>query len=143
MDIALHVVHVLTAIALVGLVLIQHGKGADAGASFGGGSSQTVFGSRGSGNFLTRTTAVLATVFFLTSLALAWQARQQIEQSNTSLPALETLDQQEDVPAPEASGQAGGEVPSVPSEQDGASESAVPEVESAAPAKEDAGEQSK
>lgn len=136
MDIALHIVHVLTAIALVGLVLIQHGKGADAGASFGGGASQTVFGSRGSGNFLTRATAILATVFFLTSLALAWQARQQIEQGRDSLPALETLEQEE-VPAPEGTEQS-GEVPSVPAQQGGAAESSVPEVESTAPA-EDAG----
>ena len=62
MDIVLHVVHVLAALGLIGLILIQHGKGADAGASFGGGGSQTVFGSAGSANFLTRFTAVLAVV---------------------------------------------------------------------------------
>jgi preprotein translocase subunit SecG len=77
MDILVHVVHILTALGLIGLILIQQGKGADAGASFGGGPSGTVFGSAGSANFLTRATAILATVFMLTSLALAWQARQQ------------------------------------------------------------------
>ena len=51
---------------------MQHGKGADAGAAFGGGASGSVFGSKGSGNFLSRTTAVLATVFFVNSLILAW-----------------------------------------------------------------------
>lgn len=66
------VLHVLVSIALIGLVLIQHGKGADAGAAFGSGASGTVFGSRGSANFLTRITAWLAGAFFLLSLALAY-----------------------------------------------------------------------
>ncbi len=66
------IVHVLTAVALVALVLLQHGKGADAGAAFGGGGSQSVFGSSGSGSFLTRLTAALATIFFATSLSLAY-----------------------------------------------------------------------
>jgi preprotein translocase subunit SecG len=66
------VFHVLIAISLVGLVLIQHGKGADAGAAFGSGASATVFGAQGSGSFLTRLTAGLATAFFLTSLTLAY-----------------------------------------------------------------------
>lgn len=68
------VVHVLLALGIIGLVLIQHGKGADAGAAFGSGASSTVFGSRGSASFLTRTTGVLAAVFFLTSLSLAYLA---------------------------------------------------------------------
>ncbi|PCH85823.1 MAG: preprotein translocase subunit SecG [Piscirickettsiaceae bacterium] len=65
-------VHVLIAALMVGLILIQHGKGADAGAAFGSGASGTVFGSKGSGSFLTRSTAVLATLFFITSLGLAY-----------------------------------------------------------------------
>lgn len=73
------VVHVVIAVALVGLVLIQQGKGADAGAAFGGGASQTVFGSQGSGSFLTRFTAVLAAVFFVTSFSLAVLAKQRAE----------------------------------------------------------------
>ena len=66
-------IHVFVAVALIGLVLIQHGKGAEAGAAFGGGSgaSSTVFGAKGSGSFLTRSTAILATGFFATSLTLA------------------------------------------------------------------------
>jgi preprotein translocase subunit SecG len=71
------VFHVLGAIAIIALILIQQGKGADAGASFGGGASQTLFGSRGSGNALTRATAILATLFFATSFALAVVARDQ------------------------------------------------------------------
>jgi len=66
------VVQVLAAIALIGLVLLQHGKGADAGAAFGSGASGTVFGARGSANFLSRATAVCATIFFLASLSLAY-----------------------------------------------------------------------
>jgi preprotein translocase subunit SecG len=63
--------HMVVGLAVIGLVLIQHGKGADAGAAFGSGSSGTVFGAQGSASFLSRTTGVLATVFFSTSLALA------------------------------------------------------------------------
>ena len=62
----------LSALAMIGLVLIQHGKGADMGASFGGGSSGSLFGATGSANFLSRSTAALATVFFLCTLALAY-----------------------------------------------------------------------
>jgi preprotein translocase subunit SecG len=68
------VIHVLASLGLIGLVLIQHGKGADAGAAFGSGASGTVFGSRGAANFLTRSTAVLATVFMLASMTLAFLA---------------------------------------------------------------------
>ena len=79
MESALLIVHILVAIGIVGLVLIQHGKGADAGAAFGaggaGGASGSVFGSQGSGNFLSRSTGVLATMFFLTSLSLAYMAK--------------------------------------------------------------------
>ncbi len=63
--------HVLVGLAVIGLILIQHGKGADAGAAFGSGSSGTVFGAQGSASFLSRTTAILAAVFFTTSLSLA------------------------------------------------------------------------
>ncbi len=80
------VVHVIVAIAIVGLVLLQQGKGADAGAAFGSGSSQTVFGSAGSGNFLTRSTAIAATIFFMTSLSLAIFAKQ-----NTSAGVIDGL----------------------------------------------------
>jgi len=66
------VAHVLVAVAICGFVLLQHGKGADMGAAFGSGSSGSLFGAAGSANFLSRTTAVLATVFFVTSLGLTW-----------------------------------------------------------------------
>jgi len=66
------VFHVMFAIAIIGLVLLQRGKGAEAGAGFGAGASGTVFGARGSASFLSRTTAVLATLFFVTSLGLSY-----------------------------------------------------------------------
>lgn len=68
------IAHVLIALGIIGFVLIQRGKGAEAGAAFGTGASGTVFGARGSASFLTRTTSVLATAFFATSLALAFFA---------------------------------------------------------------------
>ncbi len=71
-------VHVFLAITMIGLILIQHGKGADAGAAFGGGGSAgSLFGARGSASFLTRATAILATLFFLNSLTLAYLTGQR------------------------------------------------------------------
>ena len=66
--------HVVIALGIIGLVLLQHGRGADMGSGFGGGSSGSLFGASGSANFLSRTTAVLATVFFVSSLGLAYLA---------------------------------------------------------------------
>jgi len=73
------VLHVLAALALVGLVLLQHGKGADVGAAFGSGASGSVFGASGSANFLSRTTAILAVVFFVTSLGLTYFSGRKTE----------------------------------------------------------------
>ena len=70
------IVHTLIALGIIILVLLQRGKGAEAGAAFGAGASGTVFGSRGSTSFFSRTTAILATAFFATSLALAWISSQ-------------------------------------------------------------------
>ncbi|MDX1352757.1 MAG: preprotein translocase subunit SecG, partial [Thiomicrorhabdus sp.] len=70
-------IHLIIALILIALVLVQHGKGADAGANFGGGSSQSVFGSSGSATFLSRMTAIVATIFFITSLVLAYIGSQQ------------------------------------------------------------------
>lgn len=68
------ILQVLFSVSLITLVLLQHGKGADAGAAFGSGASATVFGAKGSGNFLTKATAIIATLFFATSLSLAYLA---------------------------------------------------------------------
>ncbi len=72
------VAQVVIAVSLIGFILIQHGKGADAGAAFGSGASSTVFGSQGSGNFLTRATTVLALLFLSNSLALGYMATQRV-----------------------------------------------------------------
>lgn len=71
------VLHILVALAIVALILLQQGKGADMGASFGGGGSQTLFGATGGGNVLTRATAILAALFFATSFGLAIIAKQK------------------------------------------------------------------
>ena len=90
------VVYLIVALALIGLVLIQQGKGADMGASFGSGASNTVFGSSGSGNFLTKSTSTLAILFFATSLGLAMYAKKQAENAEQAgLPQV-----QEQVEAP-------------------------------------------
>ena len=67
-------VHIIAGLSVIGLVLLQHGKGADMGAAFGSGASGSLFGATGSANFLSRATAVLAAVFFLTSLGLSYIA---------------------------------------------------------------------
>lgn len=71
------VIHMLAALAIIGLIMLQQGKGAEMGASFGAGASQTLFGSRGSGNFLSRSTALIAAIFFVTSFGLAVIAKQK------------------------------------------------------------------
>lgn len=77
MQTILTVFHLFFALGVVGLVLMQHGKGADAGAAFGSGASGTVFGAQGAANFLSRTTAILATLFFVTSIALGYYSMQR------------------------------------------------------------------
>jgi preprotein translocase subunit SecG len=81
------IAHIGVGLLIIGLVLLQRGKGADAGTGFGAGASGTVFGSRGSANFLSRTTAVLATLFFATSLALAYLAGEQPAPASLMVPA--------------------------------------------------------
>ena len=79
METLIWVVHVLTAITVIVLVLLQHGKGADMGAAFGSGSSGSLFGASGSANFLSRTTGALAAVFFITSLGLTYLSSHKTE----------------------------------------------------------------
>ena len=112
--IAILVVHVMVALAIIGLVLLQHGKGADMGAAFGSGSSGSLFGATGSANFLSRTTAVLAAIFFATSLALAYLA------THRPKPSGGVMDAVKDQPA----------VPTAPGQPD-AAKSAAPETNSA------------
>ena len=93
------IVHVLVALAIIGLVLLQHGKGADVGAAFGGGSSGSLFGATGSANFLSRATAVLATIFFLTSLGLTYLAT-HVPRATTGV--MDAVRDAPNAPAPQA-----------------------------------------
>ena len=77
METFIWIIHLLASIGIIVLVLLQHGKGADLGAAFGSGTSGSLFGASGSANFLSRATAILATVFFITSLSLAWIASRE------------------------------------------------------------------
>ncbi len=126
-------VQLLTAVIMIGLVLVQHGKGADMGASFGSGASGSLFGATGSANFLSRSTAVCATVFFLCTLALAYLANaggSGVRQGGSSV-----LDRA----APAASAPAGGAIPgaipgAAPGATPGPATGAAPAVPSPAPA---------
>ncbi|SIR03966.1 preprotein translocase subunit SecG [Marinobacterium stanieri] len=113
MESVILIVHVLLAVAVVALVLLQQGKGAEAGAAFGGGASQTVFGSQGSKSFLGRLTAVVAAGIFASSFALAVFAKQKAENvSGAGIPAAEVIEsaaQAQDEP----------ELPALESEQAG------------------------
>ena len=104
------VVQILICIALVSIVLLQQGRGADAGASFGGGSSGSLFGSRGPASFLSKVTAGLAALFFANSLALAYIAGQAVERRSV----VERVQTQVEQEASEGTGEA-GDVPVLPS----------------------------
>lgn len=135
------VIHVFLALGVIGLVLIQHGKGADAGAAFGSGASSTVFGSRGSGSFLTRMTTFFALAFFCTSIALFYLASQRTatigsvvdgvaipEAQESVQPAVET-----DLPATPGASSNESDLPATPSNSStessgGASDSDLPAV---------------
>ena len=119
------VIHVLVGASVIGLVLLQHGKGADMGAAFGSGSAGSLFGASGSANFLSRTTAVLATIFFITSLGLTYIGSTRTENKGVIERAKTTSEQPKPVPgvpvpsgtelptpsAPADSGSKAGEVP--------------------------------
>ena len=118
-------VQLLSALAMIGLVLIQHGKGADMGASFGSGASGSLFGATGSANFLSRSTAALATVFFVCTLALAYLGNANSARTPAGGSVL-------DRPGSAASGAVPGAVPTaVPSAVPGAVPAAVPSAASA------------
>lgn len=93
------VIHIIVALGMTGLILVQQGKGADAGATFGGGGAATVFGAAGSANFLTRSTAILTAIFFLTSLGLAIIAKKQAAEL-LSLPTVQAPVTQPVTPRP-------------------------------------------
>src|SRR5690554_7939532 len=98
MQVAILMIHVAIAIALVVLILLQRGKGAAAGAAFGGGASQTVFGSRGTGGFLSKSTALLAAGSFATSLTLAYSASQAAQAPDAGIHYSRPTEPQRSVP---------------------------------------------
>ncbi|PWQ92961.1 preprotein translocase subunit SecG [Leucothrix arctica] len=130
------IVQLIASLGIIGLVLMQHGKGADAGAAFGGGggggstggASGSVFGSKGSGNFMSRTTAILATIFFINSLVLAWLvahpegAESSVVQSAvvspSQAPQIDVPSAPSDVPAPTGavSSDSASDIPEAPKE---------------------------
>ena len=119
------IIHTLIALSIIGLVLLQRGKGADAGAAFGAGASGTVFGARGSSSFFSRATAVLATAFFATSLTLAYLSSQRTSGPESLLENAPAVETEQALPAaPPADEQ-------LPA--------ALPELEDAEPAAEDPG----
>lgn len=150
MHTVLIVIHVLLAIALIGMVLVQRGPGASAGAAFGSGASSTVFGSRGAGSFLTRTTGVLAAGFFLVSLSMAvLVSRGSLGPATEDLGIMGALPPQEeqsepapdDVPAAPQAGSAEGEgdVPTAPTQSGPAEDEGDNGQSSAAAAEEENG----
>jgi preprotein translocase subunit SecG len=130
---AMIVLHVVIALAIIGLVLLQHGKGADMGSGFGGGASASLFGATGSANFLSRTTAVLATVFFILSLALAYFASNRPKSESGILDAVKTEKPASDVP--QLPQKPGAEAPKPAAEEaKPAAQAAKPAAEAAKPA---------
>ena len=107
------ITHTIIALVIIVLVLLQRGKGADAGAAFGAGASGTVFGSRGSGSFFSRATAVLATIFFATSLTLAYFASQGNEGPTSLLEDAPVVEVEEAAPEESSDDQGLPELPSL------------------------------
>lgn len=95
------VVHILVAVSVIGLVLLQHGKGADIGASFGSGASNTVFGSQGTGSFLFKLTGGLVIAFFTTSVLLSAMVAKQYQSSSALPTSLVQQSKQSQLPIPE------------------------------------------
>ncbi len=124
MENILLVIHVIVALVIVGLIMLQQGKGAEMGASFGSGSSQTVFGSAGSGNFFSRMTGILVAVFFVTSFTLALIAKNRVEVDDIPLPSVEKVIDQA------AQNDAEDEVPSLDMVKESA-EDEIPSIDSA------------
>ncbi|KTC76874.1 preprotein translocase subunit SecG [Legionella brunensis] len=100
-------IHVLVAIAVIGLVLIQHGKGADIGAAFGSGASNTVFGSQGTGSFLFKLTGGLALTFFVTSLSLSYMVSSQYHKATQQAIPQQTNVPESKIPVPVDSSKSG------------------------------------
>lgn len=122
MESILLVIHVIVALVIIGLIMLQQGKGAEMGASFGSGSSQTVFGATGSGNFFSRMTAIMVAVFFTTSFVLAMIAQNRVDVVDAPIPGLEEVIETDEVEASDG-------IPSL-EEDSSADDAAIPTLDS-------------
>ena len=122
MEFVVLILHVLAAVSVIGLVLLQHGKGADMGAAFGSGSAGSLFGASGSANFLSRSTAILATVFFLTSLGLTYFSFNKAAPQGVMSTHEEPAAPASAVPAPSAPSAS----PAQPASEEGSKASEIP-----------------
>lgn len=113
METALLVIHVLLSLAIIGLVLLQRGKGAEAGAALGGGASGSMFGARGAANFLSRSTAILATLFIISSLVLANMASNRTAPGSVTETIESVTEQVSDVPAADSAPATPSDVPGI------------------------------
>jgi preprotein translocase subunit SecG len=127
---AMLIFHTIVALVIIVLVLLQRGKGADAGAAFGAGASGTVFGARGSGSFFSRATAVLATLFFATSLTLAYFSSQRTGGPTSLLEDAPAVEVEETVPATSPDDQGLPELPSLDDDAEPADEDELPSLPS-------------
>lgn len=121
----LFVLQVLVAVALIVFILVQHGKGADAGAAFGSGSSSTVFGSQGSGGFLVKVTSVLAFIFLANSLLLGYLATQSMQEAPTSLLDDPSIVIEQQVPAQETMAE---DIPAIIEQENNSQDSDLPNI---------------
>jgi preprotein translocase subunit SecG len=131
------VVQVLSALAIIGLVLVQHGKGADMGAAFGSGASGSLFGASGSSNFLSKSTAVAAAIFFASTLALAYFGTSRPHASNVGGGVMDRITvpvNKGPAPVPAPANNAGNAVPSAPAAPVNSVPQDVPAAPSATPA---------
>jgi len=129
LETGLLILHLLVAVAICGFVLLQHGKGADMGAAFGSGSSGSLFGAAGSANFLSRTTAILAAIFFASSLGLTWFATTRTAPSGVMQKGIMEKMAPKTSDVPSAPGAPGSAVPGAPPASDAAKAPAPPAPE--------------
>lgn len=130
------IIHTLIALGIIALVLLQRGKGAEAGAAFGAGASGTVFGARGSGSFFSRTTAILATAFFATSLTLAYISSQRTAAPESLIENVPAVEAEEQLPEVGPTEDAIPELPALESAEPEADDVGMPPLEAEVPAEE-------
>ena len=135
-------IHTVIALAIIGLVLLQRGKGADAGAAFGAGASGTVFGSRGSTSFFSRTTAILAAAFFATSLSLAYLSSQSTTAPESLIESAPAVEAEQALPeTPAAAEQLPGDLPELEDLVPAVDDLGLPTLDAEEPAEEPPGEE--